>query len=143
MKVYQVNLKKYQPFYFYFRDGLITPTCDEKYPCPLASTLWKNDETWIYKYRDVPDKLVCPAVCVKKTDYYEYVKLQMQPLIETLIAANGDKVLKNNYNIFIIKREADRSTLEVGLFGHEGFGLRRNNKIQKICNSILNMKAFW
>lgn len=90
------------------RDGIITLTCDPKYPFPSGTgvSLWEKDKGWTYKYLgDHIDKIVCPSMLVKKIEYDDFIEAHLIDMLKSIY--NLDDFDK--YNIFYLKKISHQS----------------------------------
>jgi hypothetical protein len=140
MKVYQLNTKYNEDFVFYCRDGWVTLTTDPKYPYPSFPPLWvKETDTWLPSKLG-PGRMTCPDVAVKKKDFNEFMLANIQASIEHAYDTVGD--LKG-YNLLIFKKCREKGIWRVGMCVYQGKTKYHNKKLQKICDSVLKLKAFW
>ena len=142
MKVYEIWLKRYEPFVFYSgQDGVMYNVCDTEHLYPPTYSCW-SPSIGHYKEQNpsIIDKIIVPVIKMKMDHWKAYVETNLKPLIEQSMHQYTD----NGYNILIAIKKIENDMCEVGLFAtYKTITTIYSEEFQKKADSILNMKAFW
>jgi len=73
-------------------------------------------------------------------DVDEYLKENMFALIEAAISYGCDMEI---CNLLVLRKDLHDGTCEIGYCVHKGYSDIHNEELQKVCDSINRLKAFW
>ena len=140
-KVYDIALKKYEPFLFYDRDGKFTNICNKKYPRPQNGTsIWRKDNTFgkINNPNRYIESLIIPT-WLTETKYIKEAFLSQIPAYVDLYYRN-ESFVKND-SLFLIYKIWDDYT-EIGMALYHGTSNKRNRSVEKLIKRLDNLVVF-
>ena len=140
MKVYEFILEPRDQFVLYLTDdGKATLNTDPINPIPSTSPIWdKNTKSFISQGPPYYDRFFVSPMRFHIEDVDEYLKENMINLIEASLVYDIE-----NANLLILRKDLHDGTCEIGYCVHKGYSDIHNEELQKMCDSINKLKAFW
>ena len=139
-KVYDISLKKHEPFHFYYKDGKLINVSNIKNPRPYTITsIWMKDN----KFGTInnPNKYIESIIVPTWLTETEYVNEAFLSQIPSYVEHYYRKEERNNHNLFLIHKTWDDYT-EIGMALWQGVGTRRNRNMEKLIKRLDGLRAF-
>jgi hypothetical protein len=136
-KVYNIALKKYEPFSFYILNDMFINITNKKKPRPSQTYyLWNAGNSWTpNKIRTPVETIAVPTWIVKTKNIEDCVKEQ----IPEYIKADCEYPYAN---MFIITRFYEDEFSEIGICLYPAKGTKRNMEMEKYIKKMCKLWIF-